>query len=169
MLTKVVSGGQTGADQAALRAARAAGIATGGWAPLGWLVEAEGGRRDVPAPWLEGFGLVECPEPGYPARTRANVRDSDGTLWFGNRQTRGGVVTLDACRLERRPFLLVSGRITRPSEAAAWIVGQGVQVLNVAGNRESTAPGIGVRVEAFLTRVFRRLATEGYLPPPGTP
>jgi hypothetical protein len=54
--------------------------------------------RDVSAPWLAGFGLVECPEPGYKARTRANVRDSDATLWFGDVYTPGGAATLDACR-----------------------------------------------------------------------
>jgi hypothetical protein len=77
MLRHVISGGQTRADQAALLAARRYGIETGGWAPLGWMTE------DGPAPWLADFGLVECPEPGYPARTTADVRDSDGLLWFG--------------------------------------------------------------------------------------
>jgi hypothetical protein len=78
MLTRVISSGQTGADQAGLRAARAAGIPTGGWAPKGWLTE------KGPSLWLADFGLVECPEPGYPPRTRANVRDSDGSIWFGD-------------------------------------------------------------------------------------
>ena len=54
-LRKVVSGGQTGADQAGLRAARAAGIETGGWAPKGWETE------EGPAPWLSDYGLKECP------------------------------------------------------------------------------------------------------------
>jgi hypothetical protein len=59
MLEKVVSGGQTGADQGGLRAARLAGIPTGGWAPKGWLVESSDGNRDVAAPWLGPlFGLV---------------------------------------------------------------------------------------------------------------
>ena len=39
MLQRVISGGQTGVDQAALRAAKAAGLETGGWMPLGWLTE----------------------------------------------------------------------------------------------------------------------------------
>lgn len=57
-LIKIVTGGQTGADQGALLAARAAGIATGGWAPLGWMTE------DGPAPWLADFRLIECPIQG---------------------------------------------------------------------------------------------------------
>jgi hypothetical protein len=91
MLTKVISGGQTGADQAGLRAARAAGILTGGWAPRGWLVESKDGNKDVAAPWLGLlFGLEECAQLGYAARTRANARDSDTTIWFGNVDTSGG-------------------------------------------------------------------------------
>src|SRR5262245_49041797 len=167
MIDKLVSGGQTGADQGALRAARAAGIPTGGWAPKGWLTEGpldEEGHpwpKEVTAPWLADFGLVECPEPGYPARTRANVRDSDATLWFGDWHTTGGRATLDACKLQNKPFLLVFGALTRPSEVVWWLDDTGVRVLNVAGNREGIAPGIGERTEYFLGVVFRRLARRG--------
>ena len=74
MLERVISGGQTGADQTGLHAARACGIPTGGWAPRGWLTEAG------PAPWLEEWGLVECPEgeteaERYRARRRRCVKD----------------------------------------------------------------------------------------------
>src|SRR5688572_1715521 len=99
VLERVVSGGQSGADQAALRAARAANIPTGGWAPKGWLTE------DGLAPWPADHGLAECPEPGYSARTAANAHDSDGTLWFGDWHSPGGVATLDACRKLGKPFL----------------------------------------------------------------
>jgi len=116
MLDKVVNGGQTGADQGALRAARACGIPTGGWAPLGWLVETADGKRTEAAPWLAEYGLADCPEPGFPARTRANVRDSDGTLWFGNWMTPGGAATLDACRNTDKPFLIVFRGATKPSQ-----------------------------------------------------
>src|SRR5262249_37921759 len=111
------------------------------------------------APWLAEFGLVECDEPGFKARSVANVRDSDGTCWFGDWHTRGACATLDACRLQNKPFLIVFGGITRPSQVAAWIAEKGVRVLNVAGNRESKSPGIGARVERFMGEVFRRLAT----------
>jgi hypothetical protein len=84
MLEKVISGGQTGADQGVTPRRQGRGIPTGGWAPKGWLVESEDGRRNIAAPRHADFGLAECPEPGYPARTRANVRDSDATIWFGD-------------------------------------------------------------------------------------
>ena len=115
LLAKVISGGQTGADQGALRAARSAGIPTGGTAPQGWATETG------PFPELAGFGLVECEEPGYPPRTRANVRDADATLWFGDWHSPGGRTTLDACRVIGRPFLIVYPLRTRPSEVVAWI------------------------------------------------
>jgi hypothetical protein len=61
-----------------------------------------------------------------------------------------------------RPDLLVTPRkVVRPSDVARWVRENRVGVLNVAGNRESKAPGIGARLEAFLGRVFRRLAQGG--------
>src|SRR4051812_7640047 len=102
ILRRVISGGQTGVDPAAPRAARAAGLATGGVAPRLFLTE------DGPNPALAGYGLVECPDPRndppppgsgparerwevstYPPRTRANARGSDATLWIGPAGSRG--------------------------------------------------------------------------------
>ena len=72
---RIISGGQTGADQGALLAARALSLPSGGTAPTGWLTET-GSEESL----LKGFGLIECPEPGYDARTRQNVLDADGTV-----------------------------------------------------------------------------------------
>ena len=151
MITKIISGGQTGADQAGLRAARAAGIPTGRWAPYGWLTE------DAPAPWLADYGLVECPARGYPARTRRNVLDSGATLWFGSCDSLGYITTHNEA-IGRRggPFLIVAKM--RPSEVVAWIEETGAAVLNIAGNCESKNPGIGERVERFLATVFAKMA-----------
>jgi hypothetical protein len=162
VLTRVVSGGQTGADQGGLRAARAADIPTGGWAPRGWLVKSKDGHKDIAAPWLgPTFGLEECAELGYAARTRANARDSDGTLWFGDFNSPGGHTTLAACRLNKKPALIIIKGRTKPSDVATWIREKNVRILNVAGNHESTAPGIGLRVERFLMAVFRQLGARG--------
>jgi hypothetical protein len=145
---RVVSGGQTGADQAGLRTARNAGIETGGWAPKGWDTE------DGPAEWLADFGLTECSTPGYPPRTAANARDSDGTLWFGSTDSSGYRATINACQRFGKPYLIVEDGTTRPSHVIEWMTTHRVSVLNVAGNRESKNPGLGERVEAFLSRVF---------------
>jgi Circularly permutated YpsA SLOG family len=153
MLERIVSGGQSGADQAGWRAARALGIATGGWMPVGLLTEA-GPRPE----FAEMFGAVEMPGGDYPERTRANVRDSDATLWFGNPDSPGGRTTLRACAGFGKPVYLVNEGLTQPADVAAWIEAEEVRVLNVAGNRESTEPGIGERAEPFLIAVFGRLA-----------
>jgi hypothetical protein len=149
VLERVVSGGQTGADQAGWRAARASGIATGGWMPENFLTEA-GPRPD----FAEMFGAVEMPGGGYPERTRANARDSDATVWFGDAGSPGGRTTLRACAGFGKAVYVVIDGLTRPSDVAAWIVAEEVRVLNVAGNRESTDPGIGERAERCLVAVF---------------
>jgi hypothetical protein len=183
VLERVISGGQSGADQAGLRAARTAGILTGGTAPRGWLAEVadilpDGSVRWVhrSCPWLADFGLVECAEPVgeipdpsdgrlwrdwvarcYPPRTRANVRDSDGTLWIESTESRGFRSTHDAALSKGSGclFLVVSHGVL-PSEVREWIAKHRIATLNVAGNRESGNPGIGAKVEAFLGRVFGR-------------
>jgi hypothetical protein len=154
MIERVISGGQTGADQAGLRAAHLAGIPTGGFAPLGWETD------DGPAPWLANCGLVECSTAGYPTRIMANVSSSGATLWFGVMTTPCAKSTLRACLELGKPHMRVFlGRSLKPSHVAAWIVEHEIHTLNVAGNRESRSPGIGERTEKFLAEVFRQLQT----------
>jgi Circularly permutated YpsA SLOG family len=115
--------------------------------------------EDGPRPELaERFGAVAMPTGGYPERTRANARDSDATVWFGNPDSPGGRTTLRACSHLGQPVYLVIEGLTRPSDVAAWIEAEEVRVLNIAGNRESSNPGIGERAERFLLAVFRQLA-----------
>lgn len=151
-MLELVTGGQTGADQAGWRAAKAVGLATGGWMPENFLTEA-GPRPD----FAEMFGAVEMPAGGYAERTWANARDSDGTVWFGYPGSPGGLTTLRACAgLGKSVYLVIDG-LTHSPDVAAWILAEEVRVLNVAGNRESTEPGIGERGERFLVAVFGRL------------
>jgi hypothetical protein len=151
-LGKVISGGQTGADQAGLRAARAAGIPTGGCAPKGWLTE------EGPAPWLAEYGLNECLELGYPARTAANARDSDGTIWFGSPDSSGYAATIRTCTRFGKSYLIVSEGVTTPRHVTEWMETNRIRVVNIAGNRESNIPGLDRRVEEFLGRLFGSLA-----------
>ncbi len=153
MLERVVSGGQTGADQAGWRAAKAVGLATGGWMPADFMTET-GPRPD----FAEMLGAVEMPGVGYPERTRANARDSDATIRFGDPGSPGGRTTLRAFAGLGKPVYLVIDGLTRPSDVAAWIEAEEVLVLNVAGSRESGASGIGDRVERFLLAALGRAA-----------
>jgi hypothetical protein len=157
VLAKVISGGQAGADQAALRAAKAAGVPTGGYAACGWATE------DGPAPWLRNYGLTECAASGYPARTRLNVAAADAVLWLGDRQSPGGKLTLSCARAKGIPSHVVPfGAAGQVGNAVLWLRGLGDgAVLLVAGNRESSRPGIGAWAETFVGDVLRLLREDG--------
>ena len=154
MITLVISGGQTGADQAGWRAAKACGIATRGWMPKGFHTE------EGPQPlFAELFGAQEMPTPSYRLRTEQNVRDSDGTIWFGRTETPGAEMTLDACKRFRKPLMLVGpGEDVLASDVVEWLrKNPQIKQLNIAGNPESKFPYIGEGVERFLIAVFNRL------------
>jgi hypothetical protein len=166
MLETILSGGQTGADQAAWRAAKAAGIATGGWMPMGFRTEgppeadAEGGiGPDESHPeFAELYGARSHESLEYRLRTRANVREAQALAWFGDPQTRDGRLTLGLARMVDIPNLVViPEQDDPPTRLADWLRAQGVPTLLIAGNRESRAPGIGAWVEAYLTEVFALL------------
>jgi hypothetical protein len=157
LLQRVISGGQTGADRAALAAAKAAGVATGGWMPKGFRAQ------DGPRPELAAlYGVREHTSDRYPPRTALNVKESDATLRFATEwDSPGEVLTQRMCERYGKPHLDITpgGPIT-PADVVEWLVRNKVRVLNVAGNAERTAPGIGVLTTAFLTEVFQLLRTE---------
>lgn len=152
MISKLVSGGQAGVDRAALQVARELGIPTGGWAPRGW-------RTDTGSdPTLAEYDLQEHVLGAYPARTWANVRDSDGTLIFGWEFSPGCRLTRQACEALRRPFLTVAwpaGALPSQSYVEEWIMRNRIQTLNVAGNRERKNPGVSAACQDFLRRVLK--------------
>ncbi len=145
---KVVSGGQTGVDRAALDAARAAGLPCGGWCPRGRL--AEDGPIDTAYP------LVETPSADFAQRTEWNVRDSDGTLVVARgRPTGGTALTMTLARRQGKPLLVVDlSRNPSPEQVSRWVHSRAIGTLNVAGPRESQRPGIGQEAQAFLERLF---------------
>lgn len=146
----IVSGGQTGVDRAALDVARALGLPCGGWVPRGR--RAEDGR--VPA----RYPLRETSSWKYPQRTRLNVRDSDATLILTRGEPTGGTsLTISFAGSEGRPCLVVDLDAETGSALATarqWLVAHEVRVLNVAGPRESTAPGIAADAFQFLAALF---------------
>jgi Circularly permutated YpsA SLOG family len=153
MLAKIISGGQTGADQAAWRAATSYRVSTGGWMPEGFLTE------DGPRPeFAEQYGAEELPTDSDLARTGQNVHDSDATLWFGETTTSAAQETVGACQRLGKPCMPVyPGASFQPSHVAAWILEMKIRTLNVAGNSEGEESGIGDRVESFLGEVFQQL------------
>lgn len=147
---RVISGGQTGADQAGLRAGRAAHRETGGWVNTGYKTLAG------PNPSLRDFGLVETGTDDYPTRTEWNVRDSDATIRFASDfNTPGELCTMRAINKYGKPYLNVSLLNQRPhTEVVAWLKEHNVRTLNVAGNSESRCTGIGKYTEQFLSKVL---------------
>jgi putative molybdenum carrier protein len=147
-LSKLVSGGQTGVDRAALEVALRLAIPCGGWCPRGR--RAEDGT--IPA----RYPLAETPDARYPQRTAWNVRDSDATLVIHAGPPRGGTaLTLRVARRHGKPTLSVD-LDDHPDAAAVagWIARSGIRVLNVAGPRESESPGIGDRAARLLEAVL---------------
>ena len=152
MIRRLVSGGQTGADRAALDAAIALGIETGGWVPRGrW---AEDGRVPDCYP-----NMMETTSTDPAARTEHNVRDSDGTVVFSHGEVSGGTRwTVEVSGRLRKPLLRLD-LSTQPVEAAAhrlreWAVAECVGVLNVAGPRASEDAAIDSAVRAVLGIAF---------------
>ena len=144
-LERVISGGQTGADRAGLAAAKAAGIATGGWMPKGFRA-LDGSHPE----FAELYGISEHTSDRYPPRTALNVKESDATLCFVTEwESPGEVVTRGMCERYGRPRLEVTpGGSLTPADVAEWLRANAVRVLNVAGNTERTSPGIGAFVES---------------------
>ena len=156
VLTKIVSGGQTGVDQAALTAAMAMGLEHGGWCPAGR--RSEKGR--IPAV----FQLTETFERNYMVRTEKNVTDSDATIILFREELTGGTLLTERLTLKHdRPVLCVdlSNESFEDSidRIKFWLERFEVQTLNVAGPRESTSRGIQSQAEAFLRRLFDELAS----------
>jgi hypothetical protein len=150
MLEKIITGAQTGADQAAWRVAQAFGVQTGGWMPRGFLT-ADGPRPEI----AQQHGAAEMPTESYSARTEQNVRESDATLWFGETATSGAQATVGACRSFGKPCMLIYPAASfEPEHVSQWTAECQIRTLNVAGNREADEPGIGDRVQRFLEQVL---------------
>lgn len=143
-LRKVISGGQTGADQAGLVAAVKLGLETGGTAPKGYRTE-DGSEAEV----LSALGLIESPVEAYKHRTIENVRNSDATVWFGHRTTPGYYATKAACEDCMKLMFC------NPTISEMQAIAMAFEVINVAGNRASKNPGVSKEVEnAFAALEF---------------
>ena len=155
MLKKIISGGQTGADQSGLIAASRFGIQTGGWMPNGFET------KEGPNPELaERFGLFEH-RGGYADRTSTNVRLSDGTIRLaGTFNSIGEKCTLKYIKKHRKPHFDVDMHDPRPEvDVVEWILSNNIEVLNVAGNSKpasisAKAFGIEDFAVGYLVRVL---------------
>lgn len=147
-IRRIISGGQTGVDRGALDAAIELGIPHGGWCPRGR--RAEDGR--IP----DHYRLDENDSTAYAARTERNVCDSDGTLIIASGELVGGTkLTWRFAQRYRKPCLVIDvERLPALDEAQAWLLEQPIEVLNVAGPRESQAPGISDTARQLLKNLI---------------
>lgn len=145
---KIVSGGQTGVDRAALDVALELGIPCGGWCPKGRL--AEDGIID------ERYPLRETDSPEYPVRTEMNVKDSDATLIITQGQvTEGTARTLELTEKYKKAHLVVDlSKAKDPAIVKKWLEFNQVGTLNVGGPRESKIPGIYGKTAEFLRKIL---------------
>ena len=146
-ITRVISGGQTGPDRAALDVALQLGLACGGWCPRGRA--AEDGPIDARYPLKETAGA----DPAE--RNRRNVGDADGTLILAGGELTGGTALTRRVAVELgKPHLVIDPSCASTAEAVRqvrrWIEEQGIAVLNIAGPRESDSPGIYERARSLL-------------------
>ena len=161
MISRVISGGQTGADRGGLDAAIRLGIPHGGFCPRGR--RAEDGQ--IPTKYL----LTEIDDPEYPVRTRMNVYAADATTVFTHGDARqGSLLTLRIAQLAKRPWLHVD--LDRPKARAKLVdfLLALAGTLNVAGSRESSWPGIQAEVENLLIDVLKEGVPQGRPPKPPT-
>jgi predicted Rossmann fold nucleotide-binding protein DprA/Smf involved in DNA uptake len=146
---KIISGGQTGVDRAALDVALELGLPCGGWCPKKRISE----DGLIPS----RYPLREMPSPKYPVRTEKNVRESDGTLIFTWGPVTGGTaLTVKLARKHQKPYIVVdlSGK-SDPHTVLNWLRDNDIKILNVAGPRESKVPGIHDRTVAFLKAILK--------------
>lgn len=159
MIERVISGGQAGADRGGLDGAmRVWGNCDriGGWCPSG--------RRAEDGPIPAKYPLQEIEQWDYPSRTRLNVQNSDGTVVFTNGAPNAGSrLTLDLAQ-QSRAFLHIDLSFMSKQDAvdliADWADATQIKVLNVAGSRESSHPGIQEWVADVIEGVLREVGVK---------
>ncbi len=139
MVKRIISGGQTGVDQAALDAAIACGVSHGGWLPAG--------RKTEAGPLPTRYSLIEMQTRSYRERTRKNVMEADATLIISRGQLTGGSALTAAIATElQKPCLHIDldlhNHLTAATIAKRWLLDNSTNILNVAGTRASSDEAI---------------------------
>ena len=159
MIEKIISGGQTGVDQAGLRIANENGLPLGGWCPKGGLDEnGDDIRKTYPS--LQATITANPDE-----RTKLNIRDSDGTLivvprWPLPETIQDGTrLTYKEIMEQGKPYLIIGLNDTENAavKILQWIKEHNIKILNIAGPRESSSLGIEEQASALFRQVFSSL------------
>lgn len=161
MIEKIVSGGQTGVDQAGLLIATEMGIEVGGWCP-------KGGLDENGTSMLNVYPLKEATTTNPDERTKLNIRDSDGTLIIvpciplPDKIKDGTRLTIEHAIELKKPHLIIE--LDKKDDAAntvnEWVKENNIHVLNIAGPRESNSPGINKESCEIFREIFASLKCE---------
>jgi len=145
---KIISGGQTGVDRAALDFALEQGIACGGYCPKG--------RKTEDGVLSYRYPLIETNNTQYPVRTRRNIMDSDGTIILHpDKMDAGTLLAQRLCKEVHKPLWIQNLNFPiDKKEFIYWLVLNKIQVLNFAGPRESFSPGIYIKAKSFMENSF---------------
>ena len=151
MIKKIISGGQTGVDQAALDVAIKLAVAHGGWIPKGRLTES--------GPLPAKYSLMETLSSSYAERTEKNVQDADGTLIISRGLLTGGSeYTREMAIKHDRPWLHIDLSQMAAFQAAVainqWILQNKIEILNVAGPRASKDPSVYKNASDILESAY---------------
>jgi len=146
MLKKIISGGQTGVDRAALDVAMALDLERGGWCPAG--------RAADDGPIDPKYPLIETSEMDHTVRTGYNVRESDASLLIYCGLLQGGTAyAVEMARHLGKPVMPIDLEAPPPpAEISDWIAEHGAVTLHIGGQREASAPGIYARAYAYIRR-----------------
>ena len=157
MIERVISGGQTGADQGGLDAAIELGVPHGGWCPTG--------RRSEDGPIPARYQMRETTGWDYPSRTKLNIQEADGTVVFTVGEPTGGSgLTLKFAADLSKPVAHIDLHPCDEDMAidriCDFIDVFAIKTLNVAGSRESKEPGIQKAVSDIMSCVLREMASQ---------
>lgn len=147
----IYSGGQTGVDRAALEMAIELDIPHGGWCPRGRLAE--------DGPIAKKFKLKETESDRYYVRTERNVKEAEGTLILYRRALSGGTaLTRSYAQRHRKPHLCIPlkavSTLKQIARIRTWLHEHKISILNIAGPRESSAPGIASEAKQLLRQLL---------------
>ncbi|MDO5579622.1 MAG: putative molybdenum carrier protein [Planctomycetia bacterium] len=151
-LKKIISGGQTGVDRAALDIAMEIDIPHGGWCPRG--------RRAEDGVIPDKYQLEETETKKYQTRTKRNIVDSDGTLIIFREQMSDGTKFTQtiAERLEKPLFIIDANMPEIPIEEFwSWVLSNNIEILNIAGPRLSNDPELAKSIHELLRTIFSKM------------
>ena len=155
IFSRILSGGQTGVNRAALDVAIELGIPCGGWCPRG--------RRAEDGPIDPKYPLRETKSQEYQFQTEANVIEAEGTLILTmGKLTEGAAFAAQVALKYRKPHLIVDlNKKVKPNVVLNWAAAHKIRAVNIAGPKESKKPGIYEKAKQFLQTVLVGEKKEG--------